>query len=149
MYPSHELQPMLMNNQYQNKKSAIKHLDIARGIHPKHTSTAPQVADGLSYDLVNDIGAWSQLRPSHACHPPTESPDWCDSILNHIGHSSGRIPNNRDDCCTAWHWPGDPVNDGESTGGRISGVIDRSFTWARLAAKAKNLCNLNDCGVEV
>jgi len=140
---------MLMKTEYPPEKSETTPSDHARRARTSAVATSYQRPDDPGCDPGSDIGAWSQLRPSHTDHTGRESPAWSDSVLNRLGHASGRLPSDRDDRCMAWHWPGDPVNDGESTGEKISGVIDSSFTWARLAAKAKNLCNLNDCGVEV
>ena len=92
-------------------------------------------------DTLNDITAWSQLRPSHAEHPVRNSTGCGDSKSNHLGHASGRLPRDREDFCKAWHWPGDSVDERESAEHIIEGVVHRSYTWARLAAKARAICH--------
>ena len=118
---------MMMKTKYPNKKLTILQPEFRYESTPKN--------------ILNDIAVWSQLRPSHSEHPVRNQNVCADSIANNLGHASGRLPKDREDFCKAWHWPGDSIDERESAEHIIEGVVHRSYTWARLAAKARTICH--------
>ena len=120
----------MMKTKYTNKKLAQIQPEL-RGV-----PTPPTTLD--------DVAAWSQLRPSHAERPKRDSRECGDSNSNPLGHASGNLPRERKDFCKAWHWPGDPIDERETTEHISEGIIGRSYTWARLATKARAICHPNN-----
>ena len=72
---------------------------------------------------------WANMKPTHLNVGELEKPEWSNSINNRLGHDSGRLPIDRDDCCMAWHFPGDAEFE----------PVVQTTTWSRLAAKARLL----------
>jgi len=121
---------MMMKTEYTNKKLAQIQPELIG-------ASAPQVT-------LDDIAEWSQLRPSHAERPERGSRECEDSNSNPLVHASGNLPRDRKDFCKAWHWPGDPIDESESPEHVSEGIIGRSYTWARLATKARAICHPNN-----